>query len=308
MSVDWHVPHTEDFSLLQGATEEERQFQKAQTTFQELMTQPGYKGLLTTMVTLRQAHSWVATELEEMLANLPSNQTNTLLGDMFRYVASQQAADVFNIHQVMQSLLNITTTVLAEKADARSEEEEKLVLEEREANNAARLRRRIPLGFNALVTSTPEEPADTLPRGVALVLTGWEPAVLWLLSLLTKTATEAGDTVVRLSFRVTKDERSSRLFTTGASHWEGCANSKRICFAYMAGAQTNLSNPIDLMICDDMARAMTRSFSWRDRAATAGDALRIFRGVAEEGKCAFVGGLPHPEKETPVILGDEGRF
>jgi hypothetical protein len=59
----------------------------------------------------------------------------------------------------------------------------------------------------------------------------------------------------------------------------------------------------DLMVCDNLVPAYTKSFTGRPEGATAGDAHHQFAKWCQRGDVAFLGGIPLGSREAPDVSG-----
>src|SRR5207342_2299923 len=115
----------------------------------------------------------------------------------------------------------------------------------------------------------PEEKrtCGVLPRAKGLIIVGWRPAVQYLLDLAVSETLKCEWrqlSVVRFCAAGSKQESAVRALRIGSNQWAGCCNARdSLAKFFRATLAPMLSGPPDLLICEDMVRAYTKSFLGR---------------------------------------------
>jgi hypothetical protein len=175
-----------------------------------------------------------------------------------------------------------------------------------EAWDKARRERAIPLG----VDFDPHA-AQLLGRSRSLVFYGWRPAVLWLLDRIANHVISLREDqlfcVLRLMRYAPHVVPSRMLIRVPSNLWEDCCrNSTAWERLYKGRIDRWLSEPVDLLVVDDLAWAgKSTSLIGGQAARKAGNAHKQFRKWANEVGCAIIGGVLTEEQVPPAPTGTE---
>ena len=171
-------------------------------------------------------------------------------------------------------------------------------------------RRETPLevGFRA----DPEMEEPTIPRDRSLVLVGWRPAVTYVIDQIVNAVLASRRdamlaTVVRLQkTQPRRGDENVYLIRLGKDDWAGCCNTTtalpKIAQQLIAPQMTN---PADLVVCDDLLAAHTTSFKGRPEGAVAGDAHKRLKDWAKRDGAGVVAGVPFDFKTEFDVGGPE---
>lgn len=258
------------------------------------------------MLATRRLYATFYRELQELLE--AQENVHPSAEDFIVQAAMHKAAEPFSEHDLMKGFIETMMPYIAEIIDKHSDKDRADNAAQREANEAERRKRRIPIGFK--YSATQEE--DGLGRDRSLVLVGWEPALRWLADQMINNVLAARDTdtytVIRfMSQPPKKEEREqSALVRVPPKNWAGCGNGQtdlaRVMGEYV---QDRLSAQPDLLLVDDLGAAYTKAYVGRPSPANAGDANKVFSRWCNLAGCGLVGLVPMPTMELPDIRSGE---
>jgi hypothetical protein len=175
-----------------------------------------------------------------------------------------------------------------------------------EAWDKARRERPVPIGVKF-----DQHAEQLLGRERSLVFYGWKPAVLWLLDHIVNHVLTVREeqlfTVLRLLRYATHVNAHKQLIRCPSNMWEDCCkNSTFWERTYAAKIHKQVSDPVDLLIVDDLAWAgKSTSLIGGFEARKAGNAHKHFRSWAKVAGCAIIGGVLMDEKIPPALTGAE---
>lgn len=271
----------------------------------ELLQDDNINNTFISLVTVRRMYIVLYRRLQELLeaknkvAELPPAVQDFLIQYML-FAASKP----FDEHDLMDGVTKTLLPCLVNVIDRHTEADEAA---EQKAQDAAEEERKlinIPIGF----TTENITGARHLTRSQSLVLVGWRNAVNWLLKLAC-TAALTDERLMVLFFRsqLSADQKEiPRVLNIGPTAWGGCANSKRAMNLLTENCLAErLNRPVDLLICDNLPTASTKTFVGRLPAAAGGDAHRHLRTWCNAAGCAFLGAIPGDDRTTPNITGQE---
>lgn len=295
----------------EGETAEERALIAAQQCVNRIIKDKAISQTLIAMVTCRQLYAVAYREMQDNLAAYPEGTIPDMTEDVLMGSAMHHAALPFSEHTVMQSVVTTLLPWVADVIDRHTSADEEAEVEAKAARERERREKAIPLGFDPTTVPQearidPEEPVGVLPRDRGLILVGWHPALLWLIDRILQGVLEAQLVTVRLSDVARRAEASSRMIRLGGGHWYGCCNTKAgIPRLILDSITTKVSGSIDLLVCDNMVKAYTKSYIGRADGATAGDAHKRFAEFAKGVGCGFIGLVPRQEQDVVNITGPE---
>lgn len=287
------------------ASEDQKALIRAAQSAEPLMKRKEFKQVVGSLAAFRQCYAVAYRKLHEMLQAEPEGTVDPMVEDLLIQSAMYESSKAFNEHTLMDGVINSVLPWLAETIDQHVEDDKKQEQAERDEAEEARRATPIPLGFK----HAPQQEDANLTRERGLVLVGWRPAVEWLLDKITEQvllAKQPTFTVVRFMERPPKGEPNPHLIRLARNAWKGCCNTKESLPLVMGEFVFDmLQAPPDLLMCDCLPDAYTRSFTGRADGATAGDAHRVFSKWCKEACCAFVGGVPTGDKLSPDLKGNE---
>lgn len=269
--------------------------------YKRLFAGPDLPPVVAAMIGLRRGYAAAHRRLLEVVAADAAAPPG--LADFVTQFTAFQASVPFDETALVRDFAEVVVPLLADAAGRHLEGE--AADREAEAREAAAARAASPVPVGFKVSAAHDSTA--LTRGQAVVLVGWGPAVRWLLDRACETAhaDPAGLGVVRLATRSAgPGGQDARMVRVAPNLWAGCADSA-LALVKMTSAHVapTLPTPPDLVVCDDLAAAVTPAFAGRDRAACAGDAQRRLRAYCEASQAAFLAGLPYPDYASPPDFG-----
>lgn len=288
-------------------SEDQRALIRAAKSAEPLMKNvPVLRQLMGGMAAFRQMYTVFYRKLHETLEAEPEGTVDVMVEDLLVQAAMYESSKPFDEHVLMQSIVDSVLPLLADIVDEHSDADRKEAIDEEAVANELRRNTPIPLGFK----HAPQQEEPTLTRDRGLVLTGWEPAIMWLIDKIverTLLAKQPAFSVVRFMKNPPKGEPNANLIRLARNAWKGCGNDKRKSLPLVMGefVMDQLTSPPDLLICDSMADAYTRGFTGRADGASAGDAYRAFSSWCKDACCAFVGGVPTMDKSVPDVRGND---
>lgn len=288
--------------VAEAHTVEQRAVAEAGDRLRALMRQPRFRAILNGMISARQQYALWYREWQEALAE--EKDVPLLTEDLLVGAAMHRAAQPFTEHDLVQALISDTLPALADVIDKHTARDAEATLADRADKDKERRARALPIGFK----HSPDCAEPVLARDRPLVLVGWEPALLWLVDQVVRALLAAKEpcTVVRLMDSVPKEAPHQRVIRLGPSAWLGCCNSNTsLALCMGTHVADKLTYQPDLLVCDALDKAFTRSFVGRPRAASAGDANKQFAKWCAAGGCAMLGLLGTDEKEYPDIRAPE---
>ncbi len=233
------------------------------------------------------------SQLKEPPAELPDPlATFELVEEMLIQAAAYGASKPFSDATLFLGLRKTVLPWLEKTVERHNRIAAKEKQVEIEAHEQARRERPVPIG---VVHTSEKEPK--LYRDRSLVLFGWRPAVLWVLDQMVTGALAARDeqlyTVIRLMTRTTKVEPQAHLLRLGGRDWEDCCkNGTSWPKLFQSRLLTQLSDPPDLLVVDDLAHAgKSTSLLGGSPARMAGNAQKRFRDWCNKIGCALIGGV-----------------
>lgn len=269
-----------------------------------LIADPRYRQAHAAMIAFRQGYAVAYRELQTLLAAEPAGAVPEMTESLLVDSAAWEASKPFSEHTLMRGMIETVLPWMATAVDAHSARDERAIRQEREEDEQARRVRPVPIGLDWVGLPGGLESGDAggpeLGRDRGLVLAGWKPALLWLADRATAAALAGtpAATVVRFFAAAPHREASRHLVRLARKQWEGCCNDNNgLARAMGRHAYQQLPAPPDLLVCDDMAAAYTRSYLGRPTGATAGDAHKKFSRWCGEAGCAFLGLVPRDDRE-----------
>lgn len=233
-------------------------------------------------------------------------ETFDLVEEMLVQSSAYAAAKPFNENILFRGIRETVLPWMVKTVDRHNVEAANQRKEELDAWEEARRERPVPLGVKY-----DHEGGDTLERTRSLVLYGWRPAVMWVIDqIVTHVLASKGDqlfTVLRLMTHLGKVQARRQLIRVGGKDWEGCCKSSTSWpKVFQAKVLKQLSDPIDLMVIDDLAHAGKSSgIIGGSKPRMAGNAQKRFRDWATKVGSAIVAAVPLDEKEPISPAGIE---
>lgn len=259
------------------------------------------------MIAMRRIYAVAYRELAGMVdaAALDPMTLDVLVG-----AAMHEAAQPFDERELMQKVVNAVMPWLARTVDKHLDADRDAARAEAREREEERRSRAIPLGFDYDLVPAElrglDPPPGELGRDRGLVLVGWGPALGWLADRITAAAAAAGLNTLRLARAARPEDASARLVRFALNDWEGCCNSKRaLGEARVKWDRAATIGRTDLIVCDDLTKAYTKSYTGRPLGAVAGDAHRRFDQLCKVEGAAFVGLIPLSDPELRDTTGPE---
>lgn len=298
------LPGLMDHALL---SDYQRAFITAGAWSNKLIKRPMYKGTVSAMIAARQLYAVAYIELQALLAK-ETPPPDHMTEDMLVQSAMHEAAKPFDINTLIGSLVGTVMPWVGEVADKKNAEDAEAARQEME--DADKRRRETPLEIGFRYDPELEEPV--LPRDRSLVLVGWRPAVRYVIDQIVNAVLASRreamlSTVVRLCYEhPRRGEENVYLIRLGKEKWAGCCNTTtalpKLAIEFIAPQMTY---PADLVVCDDLVAAFTKSFKGRPEGAVAGDAHKRLRDWAKRDGAGVVAGVPFDFKTEFDVSGPE---
>lgn len=261
------------------------------------------KGTVAAMIAARQLYVVAYLELQELLGKLEP-KPDPMTEDMLVQSAMHEAAKPFDVNALIGAFVSSVMPWLGDVADRKNTEDAAVALKEMEELDKQRRAQPLEVGFRV----DPEMEEPLLPRDRSLLLTGWRPAVVYVIDQIVNSVLASRrdgflTTVVRLQKdQPRRGDENVYLIRLGQDRWTGCCNTStalpRIAAEFIAPQMTH---PADLIVCDDLLRAVTNSFRGRAAGAVAGDAHKRIKDWAKRDGAGVVAGIPFDEKGEPDI-------
>jgi len=257
-----------------------------------------------TMVAARQLYAVCCNDLDRQITKLPEAQQHELLAECLVQAATHQAAKEFDENDLFMGFQEtvwpwMQATIALHNAEEKVERSKEL-----DELESLRRHRKIPLGIKY-----DPDLGDELRRNDSLVLVGWEPAVRYLIdtimtNVLTARVPEQLFHIIRLMKAApTKAEAQRQLTRLGGKDWKNCCKSSTSWPKLFQGRLLDqLSDPLDLLIVDDLAHAY-EGLSISGESRNAGEAHKRLRQWSTKMGCGLLGGVPLLSKEIPDLSG-----
>jgi len=260
---------------------------------------PRIKTAVAAMIGIRRMY---AVAYAELLAQVEAADPKLALpagfADFCVQYAAYQASKPFDEHELMRGVTETVLPWVGAVVDRHVNEERSAAMADQAARNEARRVEPIPLGFRHCVG----QELTAQPRDKTLVLVGWKNAVLWLLD---QVGSKVPGVLVRLNSGQ-DGEISATTVCVPPQRWAKCATSDRTLDGMVdREIAPVVGGPVDLVVCDDLAAAITTAFLGRPAAADAGDAHRRLRKWCDVMGAGFVAGLPTLAPGAPDVSGPE---
>lgn len=260
---------------------------------------PGLARAFAAMLAFRRCYAVAYRELADRLDAAPAGTVQPMTLDVLVGAAMHEAAQPFSEHTLMDSVITTVMPWLADAVDQHTAADVEADRAARAEADAARRAAAIPLGFDPhvvppAVRADPDPDAGAiLHRDRGLVLVGWGPAVAWLLRRIGTHVLEATalQTLIFAQTARPEDQHARQRRLAGPA-WAGMCNTKEALLRATVLAGAHQGRPVDLLICTDLTRAYTRSYTGRPRGATAGDAYRRLDQFARDYGCGLIGAIP----------------
>lgn len=291
-------------SLLKGEgfTEEDQAYGEAERWAKRLLADEKFSSLFGAMVNLRRSYIILYRRLQKLLEE--TKGVHQMTEDFLVQAAMFKAAQEFDAHQVMESFPRTVLRTIADIIDEDTAAENDDIKQARRAADEAR--RKINLPFELCLDG---EGSMTWDRKLSLVLAGWRPAVRWLADRLGEKVLASSEKFAILRLRedeVKKEDPVGSLnLHIGSKAWQGCCNSQNALMRLVFDFGRGLAHLPDLIVCENMALAHTKSYLGRPPGAVAGDAHKIFRKWCDENGCGLLGLLPSSTVKPPDISAKE---
>lgn len=275
------------------------EWEKAGAQARAFMTKDSFREVIGSMLAFRQGYVMAYNALQRLLDR--ETDVHPLVADVLVQSAAHGAAQAFDEQILLKGYQETVFPWMLRTVAQHNAEDREELKKQFEAEEEARRQRDVPIGV-AL------DPGGSLslPRSQSLVLTGWRPAVLWVLDQIVTHTLAARDqqtyTVVRFQAGTTQQKPDAYLLRLGGKAWAGCCNSNSSLPKLAAAAiYPLLQLPPDLLVVDDLPAAITNGLVGRASASVAGDAHRRLRKMANEVGCGLVGAILQPTEDPPDL-------
>ncbi len=284
----------------EGFSEEDQAYAQAEQWARKMLADPRCLELFYGMVNLRQTYAIFYAKLQAFLAEMQAHpMTEDFLIQMAMFEAQKPFTGPAVLDAFPKTVLKVISSIVDRDIEAYQDENKKA----RRAEDEARRAKPLPWSF-----SLQDKDDLTWPRKMTFTLAGWRPAVRFIADEIANAVIASKEfAVLRLrEDEVQKEDPIGSLnLHLGSKAWQGCCNSAndmmRMFFDYGRG----LAHTPDLLICENMAVAYTRSFEGRRPGATAGDAHKTFRKWCDDNGCGLLGLLPSSSQEPPDTTAKE---
>lgn len=263
--------------------------------------------VVSAMLAIRRLYVVAYRELLETLENC-GKELDPLTAEYLALSVVHKAAQPFDERElfvgVVESLVPWVAEVARKHVEADKQKKEVEVEERRKDHKE----RKLQLGI-----LTHLESQDTyLDKSVSLVFVGWYKATLYLLDKITASIIgEKGKFDPYCVIRMTESRPSSivkdllNFVIVPESEWHGCCNTASGVPRAIASIGSMLTYAPDVLICDDLAKAMPKPGWPRPDAALAGDAHKQLKKFCSGNNMGLVGAIPTVEKTLPDLNGME---
>lgn len=268
-----------------------------------------YRELESLLATDDQWDSWIKhalASLPEPLTELPApRDVISVTEEGLVGAVAAHASKPFNEQQLFPRLKQVVFPWLERTVERHNRNEQAQQQEEIAEAEAARRARPLPIGLRR-----DPEGESLLPRSQRLVLVGWQPAVRYLLDQITSSVLAASDEqlfcIVRLMSQISgQSPDHARLLRFGDNLWKGCCRRGTTwprLFTDMVFPQ--LSQAVDLLICDDLALAgLGSGLVGGSAARQAAEALKHFHRWCDKAGAGLVAAVPLPLPNLPALEG-----
>jgi len=303
------------FPDTENGTEEERRekahvLEHERETYEataELMFAPGDDEEDTEVVEQAEenARRFLKTCLKDEFADADAEVAWSLMQEVVLQAALYQASKPFNEAMLLAGMEQTVIPWMKEAAEEHNKLDAENRRQEIEEWEKARRERPVPLGIR--VFEQAEHPE--VPRNKPLVFAGWAPAVRAVLDKIMTTAMTSKDAgqlfcIIRLLTHIDDDDpnyrvRQRRLLWLGGKTWEDCTKTNKSWpELFQRKILTGLSEPPDILMCDDLALAgKSHGLVGGTAARKAGHAQKKFMDWCKKAGCLLVGGVGFVDRQ-----------
>ncbi len=274
---------------------------------QELIaSHEGVRHCMGTMIASRQLYAMAVHDLELQMSSLEGEENVDLLEECLIQAAGVQAAKPFDENALYVGFQETVYPWMVKTVERHNKEEDSEQKREADEWEDARRARRLPVG----VKFDPDL-EDRLPRDRTLTLVGWRPAVQYVIDLMVTNVLAARDKeqlfhVIRLMKVAKKEEVQRQLLRVTGEIWQNCCRSNKSWpLLFQTDIMSSLSEPPDLLVCDNLCHAAEGVIGGSRLSRAAGTAHKKFREWCLKVGAGFIGGVPLDSKEPTDLSGPE---
>ena len=267
-------------------------------------TRPEFRQLIGAMLAARQLYAMCVYELEllcepENLPDMPDTETPLTydqvvwLREVLVNAAAVQAQQPFEEETLFRGMTETVFPWMKQVVVKHSDAQTAIRKRIREEREQARVSTPIHLGL-PFFSETDAVDAYKLYRSRPVLFVGQRDVLSWLMQHITAhllTGDHGSAQTVRLTGPVVRSE-NPRLVTVPEASWNNCANTNNgFQKVYESVIASQLSDPIDLLIVDDLLTAY-RGYTQTPRTTAANEAQRKFKNWTDAAGALLVGCLP----------------
>ena len=273
-----------------------------------LLSKEGLRQVVGAMLASRQLYAMALHDMDVRVEALEMEEDEKdQLREIFISSAATQAANPFDENELFRGMEETVMPWMRSVAKEHTMREENTRREEIQSAEKERRAKDVKIGVEYLQPHKAQEAlSDDLNRTRTLVLTGWRPAVLWVINHMLEyvTSPEAFATSLAPKQTVVLTRRGGghkdpRIMSIGEKGWENCARSndwwKR---TFQELYLDKLKDPVDLFVVTDLAHAR-EGHSFQSPMAKAAEAQKKLRKWSTVMGAAFVGAVLLEEKKLP---------